>query len=1056
MSMTAPAIGELVRVRGQHWVVADVHRPDRAVEDGQTLVDLLSVSDGGYGDEMQVIWEVEPGREVLAAQTLPNVTPDGFDSPRRLAAFLDAIRWSAVTSADTRRLQAPFRSGVKIEDYQLEPVARALRAPRVNLLIADDVGLGKTIEAGLTALELLLRHRASRIMVVCPAGLTVKWQDEMAEKFGLDFTIVDAGLLKQLRRTHGLAANPFRVYPLTIVSMAWLRGPRAQRLLDEVLDEEGPIAHRPFDLLVVDEAHHVAPAAPQQAYAVDSQQTKAVRRLAKHFEHRLFLTATPHNGYPESFTALLEMIDPQRFARGVAPDSAARDAVVVRRLKDTIVDDDGRPKFPGRDPGAIPVDYPDDEREVHAWLTEYTRLRRQRLGATKAAARAADLVTLLLKKRLFSSPAAFAQTIAVHRESIRGKVVQSRIPADVPAWLENLLDDGTLDDDALAETENDSLTRSARLQPPPTSGELELLDRMERWALRHEARADAKAKALLTYLMAICKPDGRHWTNERVVVFTEYRDTQRWLAALLQQAGLGDEHLALLHGGMPVDQREELREAFQASPAEHPVRILLATDAASEGIDLQRHCHRLVNYDIPFNPNKLEQRIGRIDRYGQRHVAEIRHFVGSGLERARPGSYEDDLEFLSRVAVKVARMEADLGAVNAVLAAAVQDQLLGRLRREFDVDRATEAEAKRKRRAVDVPTAVPAEGNVGDQVRRLRAQLDESIKELHIAPGNLERVVATALDLDRQLPLEPQLDEKHLAEGLLRVPILTGSWARTTRGLPFKLKEKASIQRPITFDPAVADGRDDVVFAHLGHPLTAMATNLLRAAMWGSRRDLHRVTALVSDDPRLEATVLAAFARLVLVGHDGTQLHEEVIHAGGWLRWPDDRASAARFARIEGVEQLAGILDQALDAASPRATSEVVQSRLAMAWPGTRAGLQAAIEARRRTRRDSLTRALDRRRDEDINRISTNLARFATSLKEALAVDEPDDGQMFLPIPELDQRRSDRVAWERRLASIDAERERETTLIQERYRVVDDHVFPAAVVFVVPKHEATR
>jgi SNF2 family DNA or RNA helicase len=370
---------------------------------------------------------------VLPAQTLPEVTEADFDSPARLSAFLDAIRWSAVTSADTRRLQAPFRSGVKIEDYQLEPVARALRDPRVNLLIADDVGLGKTIEAGLTALELLPRHRASRMMVICPAGLTVKWRDEMAEKFGLEFTVVDAGLLRQLRRTHGLAANPFRVYPFTIVSMAWLRGARCQRLLDEVLDESGLAAKRAFDLLIVDEAHHVAPAAPQQAYAVDSLQTKAVRRLAGHFEHGLFLTATPHNGYTESFTALLAMIDPQRFARGVSPDAKTRDAVVVRRLKDGIVDEAGNRKFPGRDPRPIPVEYPADERQVHAWLQEYARLRRQRLGASRAAARAADLVTLLLKKRLFSSPAAFAQTIAVHRESIRRQATTRRIPDEIPS-----------------------------------------------------------------------------------------------------------------------------------------------------------------------------------------------------------------------------------------------------------------------------------------------------------------------------------------------------------------------------------------------------------------------------------------------------------------------------------------------------------------------------------------------------------------------------------------------------------------------------------------------
>ena len=115
------------------------------------------------------------------------------------------------------------------------------------------------------------------------------------------------------------AANPFRTYPLTIVSLPWLRQAKAQRLLDEVLPTGGPAYPRTFDLLILDEAHHVAPAAPRQAYPVDSQQTKLVRRLAPHFEHRLFLSATPHNGYPESFTALLEIIDDQRFARGMPP-----------------------------------------------------------------------------------------------------------------------------------------------------------------------------------------------------------------------------------------------------------------------------------------------------------------------------------------------------------------------------------------------------------------------------------------------------------------------------------------------------------------------------------------------------------------------------------------------------------------------------------------------------------------------------------------------------------------------------------------------------------------
>lgn len=195
------------------------------------------------------------------------------------------------------------------------------------------------------------------------------------------------------------------MYPLAIVSLPWLRGPKAQRLLDEVLPPDGPSYPRTFDLLILDEAHHVAPAAPKQVYAVDSQQTRLIRRLAPHFEHRLFLSATPHNGYQASFTALLELIDDQRFARGMDPDPQAQRDTVVRRLKTDVVDEHGEPRFPKRETKELPVEYPANEREVHALLSQYSALRRKRIAPSQRGGRkAADLVTLLLKKRLFSSP----------------------------------------------------------------------------------------------------------------------------------------------------------------------------------------------------------------------------------------------------------------------------------------------------------------------------------------------------------------------------------------------------------------------------------------------------------------------------------------------------------------------------------------------------------------------------------------------------------------------------------------------------------------------------
>ncbi|MFG1873908.1 DISARM system SNF2-like helicase DrmD [Sphaerisporangium sp. NPDC049003] len=1038
-----PITGALVAVRGQRWVVSESEAGEAS-----TLVRLQSVEDGRYGETLDVIWEIEPGRRVLPSGSLPDVTTDAFDSPERLAAFLDAIRWSAVASADVKTLQAPFRSGVAIEDYQLEPVARALDAPRVNLLLADDVGLGKTIEAGLVAQELLLRNRARRIMIVCPAGLMLKWQDEMADKFGLDFTIVDTERCAIVRRTHGSAANPFSVYPLTIVSLPWLRGQKAQRLLDEVLDPAG--LERRFDLLILDEAHHIAPAAPKQVYAVDSQQTKLIRKLAPHFTHRLFLSATPHNGYQASFTALLEILDNQRFARGVDPDRAAMKDTVVRRLKRHIVDEHGNKRFLEREAHAIPVEYPQNERQVHALLTEFAKLRRARLNTSRKGRRAADLITLLLKKRLFSSPAAFEHTLGVYLETASGTRAVSYIGAedDDDDFFDELYEStATLDDEALSVAEDDAIGTAAPLQGVATEAEIALLNRMRGWAQDYQAAPDAKARELITYLKAVCRPGGQ-WTNERVVVFTEYRDTQRWLVELLRQEGLaGDDRLEVLHGGVSAEERERLRVAFQKDPSEHNVRVLVATDAASEGIDLQNHCHRLVNYDIPFNPNKLEQRIGRVDRWGQKQTPDIRHFVGTGWDKS-VDSYEADLEFLSRVANKVARMEEDLGSVNAVLAAAVQKRMLHDIT-DYDVERAGKK------------GTIPVETNVGEQVRKLRANLDNTVDLLGITPANVKRVVDTALDLARQQPLKSHLDEKHLTGGLLDVPPLTGSWARASAGLLAKTtkKDERPHQRPITFDSAATfdpEGRvrDDVVLAHLGHPLVAMSTRLLRAAVSNREIGLHRVTAVVSDDPALETTLVGAYSRFLLVGGDGVRLHEEVLHAGGWV------PETGRFRRLENLTVLGAILGRALTEGTP--ASAPVRGRLAEVWPRTSGPLLQSIDWRVEQLRDQLDRKLAQRMESEQTRLVDNLDQFAATLRAKLAEGDQEEDALFSRSEvarskeELEQYRKDRRSWEERLSHLAEERDRELKVIAARYRDPQPHRFPVAMVFVVPRREATR
>ena len=798
----AVEVGDLVQVRGQQWIVSDLSVSTMpfdelapAVLPGRTLVTLTSVSEDDLGEDLSVIWEVEPGRAVLPSGVLPDVPePSQWDDPQTLGALVDAVRWGTVASADLTTLQAPFRAGIQIKDYQLEPVAKALRMSRVALLVADDVGLGKTIEAGLVIEEMLLRHRARRVLVVCPASLTLKWRDEMRDKFGLGFTVLDAAALKELRRSHGLQSNPFSVYPRVIISLPWLRTPRVQRLLDEVLDSS--TRHIGFfDLLVVDEAHHCAPPAPAkggEGYAVDSQQTKAVRRLSEHSQHRLLLSATPHNGYSESWEALLEMVDPRRFARGVEPNPEDLSEVLVRRLKDTIIDADGNREFAERLPAeALEVTYSATERAGHDLLAEYAALR---TGSRERN----DLVTLLLKKRLFSSPAAFAKTLERHVASLAGANDDDRDPIDTDYdW------DDEPDDAAGSESEAALLVGAAtRLRPDAHAA----LERLRAWARPQVGPADSKAERLVEELDRICRPDGV-WGDDRVIVFTEDVDTQIWLAGLLGARNLGGERLGLLYGGMDDAKREHLKAAFQAAPLRDPVRILLATDAASEGIDLQEHCCRVVNYDIPFNPNRLEQRIGRVDRFGQRRPVHVSHFVGAGWQSASAGSYEADLEFLSRVAIKVAQEREDLGPVNPVLARAVESRMLGWpiLDDPFAAQPFT--------------SPLRAELDLRAETARLREQLTRSTRQLHVAGPNVRRVVDTALALAGQPPLVDRPD------GLIEPPGLTRGWERTLQGIEDPLDP--AIRRPLTFDAECAG--PEVFHAHLGWRLVDQAQRLLRA-----------------------------------------------------------------------------------------------------------------------------------------------------------------------------------------------------------------------------------
>ena len=1043
-SHPVPEIGQIVTVRQRRYVVSDILQSalpqevlSQSGSEPQHLISLSSIEDDALGETLQVIWEIEPDARVNESSGLPQ--PTGFDAPARFDAFLNAVRWGAISSADIKSLQAPFRSGITIEDYQLDPLVRAVQMPRANLLIADDVGLGKTIEAGLIVQELLMRGRARTVLIVCPSSLQIQWRDQMRDKFGLEFRIVDAELMRTLRRTRGLHTNPWSHFPRLITSIDFLKRDRPMRLFRELLPgDDEPKYPRKFDFLIIDEAHNIAPVG-RGKYATDSLRTLAIRTIAPNFEHKLFLTATPHNGYKESFTALLELLDNQRFARGIEPDRQQLQLVMVRRMKSELpAQFDGTPRFPKRHIRAIEVDYTKEERQAHAWLQEYTE-QRQHNPQDAVERYATEFMMKMLKKRLFSSPAAFLLTLEQHLRTLEKTKAAPEQHKPVFGILRQQLEAAEEDDpqESGEELGEDVILTATRLFRPVTPREKELLDNLLAWARRSAARPDSKMQELLNWLKANIKPNGT-WSNERVVIFTEYRATLNALQDLLAREGFtGESRLMTLFGGMDDEKRETIKAAFQARPEISPVRVLLATDAASEGIDLQNHCHRILHMEIPWNPNRLEQRNGRLDRHGQTKDVLVHHFVTKGYSEQEQNTWdthgeglEADLEFLFRAVKKVEQIREDLGKVGPVIAAQVEEAMLGK-RRRLDT-------AQAERDSEPLRRLLKFERDLRAQIARHMEQLQETRQTMDFSPENTQAVVTTALELAGQRPLIPvTLDSTSKpARRAFDLPALSGSWAACAEGLAHPHTGKI---RPVAFDHHTVDGRDDVVLAHLNHRLVQMALRLLRAEVWSpsGKKGLHRLTARFVPDSALDGPAVIAFARLVVIGGDHNRLHEEIIAAGGFLK-------EGKLMRMN-VGQVANTMQAATEKEPP----EAMQRRLLDLYPRLLPSLAAALEARAKDRMEGVLKLLTERAGFEANGMESILNELAGSIRREL--DEPEVLQLALfTSEEREQLNRNLDALRRRLAAIPDEIVQEKEVIRQRFSNPQSRLFPVAAMFLIP------
>ena len=731
----------------------------------------------------------------------------------------------------------------------------------------------------------------------------------------------------------------------------------------------------------------------------------------------------------------MELLDSQRFAREIPPDPKQLNLIMIRRLKRELPPNwDGTPRFPDRILEAIAVPYTDAERAANRKLNEYTKLRRD--GATnKLEQTATEFVLKLLKKRLFSSPQAFLTTLIKHEESLKkGKNLSKRLAQPTVGLLRRQIGDieeEFADDDLYEESTSAAIATSTTLWRSLSVQEQNMLSELKAWAEQTARQIDSKAEQLLAWIDQHIRPNGQ-WSEERVIIFTEYRTTQKWLADLLLSRGLGQgDRLMTLYGGMNSDDREKVKAAFQTNPKVSSVRILLATDAASEGLDLQNYCSKLIHYEIPWNPNRMEQRNGRIDRHGQRaDKVLIYHFVGQGYQNqvmrdVKAGDLEGDLEFLMRAALKINNIREDLGKVGPVIAAQVEEAMLGK-RVRLDTAQA-EKDSEPMRRLLKF------ERQVQKDIEKLREKLDQTRQDLRLEPSNIQSVVQVGLRLAGQPELIPIADDPKA----FYLPAFRGSWAVCNQGLAHPHTGEI---RPITFDPDRARHKDDVVLAHLNHRLVQMCLRLLRAEVWlrGETKKLNRVTALQIPNSLSAEPVVVAYGRLVILGSDQQRLNEEVITVGGAIR-------GGKFVRLNVLE-----LNQLLQVATPDPVPESVSQKLIGLWDVYAEPLKKSLESRMGDRQNSLQKQLADRAQQELGDIQTILEELQRSIEKEMAdTTKPLQLDLFSN-DEREQFERNRQSLELRLKQIPDEISKEKEIIRQRYADPQPRLFPLAIAFLVP------
>jgi len=574
--MLAFAPGSRVVIRDEEWLIRRVD----ASKDGGYLLTCDGISDLVRGRSALFLTLLEDTIEVLdPAKT--ELVPDPSATYSASILYLESLRRRSVANDD--KVHLGHRAVMNVVPYQLDPALQALRQPRSRILIADAVGLGKTLEAGILASELIQRGRGKRILVVTQKAMLTQFQKEWWSRFSIPLVRLDSVGLARVRNRIPANHNPFNYFDRSIISIDTLKNN---------LEYRNYLENAWWDIIVIDECHNVAARAGESGL---SRRARLARLLSNRSDTLILLSATPHDGSARSFASLMTLLDPTAISDPdhYVPDDFRNKGLVIRRFKKDIKDQ-VQSDFQERQTLCLRHKASPQEEPVYQALVEVPFTQ----GGQRKAGRQQELQRIGLQKGVFSSPSAALQSTLKRIQNLNAKGRPS--------------DDEAKEIDAL-ETLAGAL--KALTEDPTAAG-------------------FSKYQRMLTLLRSAEFGWDLNNAQDRLVIFSERIDTLQWLQTQLSKdLKLKEKQIATLYGQDMTDtQQQDLVDRFGRQ--EDPLRILLCSDVASEGLNLHYFCHRLVHFDLPWSLMVFQQRNGRVDRYGQKHQPQIVYlFTESNNER---------------------------------------------------------------------------------------------------------------------------------------------------------------------------------------------------------------------------------------------------------------------------------------------------------------------------------------------------------------------------------------------------------------------------------------